>query len=87
MRFAFDVDNTLIRNDKETVIAEIARSLSATHDVIVWSGGGREYAQLWMDRLGIKGTAASKTFADSINADVAFDDQDVRLAKVNIKVF
>ena len=53
--------------------------------MIVWSGGGIDYATSWADKLGLKPDEVRlKEKGEDI--DIAFDDCDVDLAKVNVKV-
>ena len=95
MRIAFDVDDTLIvpsvatGSDQDTpnyeTIAIYKWFQSQGHYMIVWSGSGIDWATGWAEKLGlnpdeIRGKEKSK------DVDIAFDDCDVNLAKVNIKV-
>lgn len=97
MKIAFDVDDTLIipsvaLDGKASYdvpnykVIDIYRGFqeSGAH-MIIWSGGGVDYARMWADKLGL--------FPDEIRVkqkgediDIAFDDCDVDLGKVNIKV-
>jgi hypothetical protein len=53
--------------------------------MIVWSGSGADWARTWSDKLGLKPDECTfKQKRDDI--DIAFDDCDVDLGKVNIKV-
>lgn len=53
--------------------------------MIVWSGGGIDYATMWARKLGLNpDEIREKTKDDSI--DISFDDCMVDLAKVNIRV-
>ena len=53
--------------------------------MIIWSGGGIDYARTWADKLGLNpNDVIEKIKTEDI--DIAFDDCDVDLAKVNIKV-
>lgn len=99
MKIAFDVDGTLYDNypyfDKKigeqprTAIVEFLKELHmAGHYIIVWSGGGKEYASQRVRDLKIEKfvhQTCSKLQNDG-TVDVCFDDQDVTLAKVNIKI-
>jgi len=55
--------------------------------MIIWSGGGQDYAEMWANKLGLE---ADKIFAKDTrmkgDIDLAFDDMDIDLAKINIKV-
>lgn len=48
-----DVDGTLIDyNDqpRQEVISAV-KLMSGRHNIIIWSGGGTQYARMWMQRL------------------------------------
>jgi len=96
MIVAFDVDDTLILPpeatglDRDTpnheVIAIYRWFQSQGHTMIVWSGGGVDYARMWADKLGLKPDhIRPKEYVPKL-VDIAFDDCDVDLATVNIKV-
>jgi len=76
--YAFDVDGTLIDyNDvPREEIVEMARSLAfdPANTVIVWSGGGAEYAAMWARRLGIDHLVTMMAKDNSIKPSVAIDD-------------
>lgn len=55
------------------------------HYMIIWSGGGVDYAKTWADKLGLNPNAIIRKEKQE-TIDMAFDDCDVDLAKVNIKV-
>lgn len=82
MRVAFDVDGTLIDfNDRPRPVMLLLLStlLYAGNEVIVWSGGGREYAAKWAERLGVldRVTALGKfdPAVKDLHVDLAFDDE------------
>ena len=52
--------------------------------MIIWSGGGEDYAARWGQKLGLEATYHFKD--GSIVPDIAFDDEDVKLGKINIRV-
>lgn len=100
MRIAFDVDDTLII---PAMVAGTDRDIPNYDNIaiyrwfqlqgaymIIWSGGGKDYAQMWGEKLGLlaneyrdkSGLGDSK----DLSIDIAFDDCNVDLAKVNIKV-
>ena len=55
--------------------------------MICWSGGGAKYAEQWANKLGITADAyLDKDVSMCDRVDIAFDDCDVELAKVNVKV-
>ncbi len=96
---AFDVDGTLIgqtfkdedepRQDVIDLFLELQR-IGCT--MVVWSGGGVEYARRWAERLGLgeRGVVhivpKTKEEAKSLGVDVAFDDEEVALGKINVRV-
>jgi len=98
MRIAFDIDDTLIVPsvatglDRDTpnydTIAIFKWFQSQGHEMILWSGSGMDWARTWGEKLGlnpfrvvVKGD--NETFGP---VDICFDDCDVDLAKLNIKV-
>lgn len=93
MVIAFDVDGTLFdeqskpRND---VIAFLEVLHQAGHSIIVWSGGGQDYAEQRARDAGVREMVhiMAKSDAKRLDreVDVSFDDQEVTLAKTNIKV-
>jgi len=99
LRIAFDVDGTLLHdgnpeftdtkgdplNDvpRYTVI-ELFKAFEALGaDMYIWSGGGVDYAERWRDKLGLTATVVAK---GSFKPEIAVDDMDVTLGKVNLKV-
>ena len=98
LKIAFDVDDTLIvprvatKGDYEVPnyenIAIYKFFQGQGHHMIVWSGSGKDWAETWSEKLGLfPDECFSK--ADSLrprDVDIAFDDCDVELAKVNVKV-
>jgi phosphoserine phosphatase len=74
MKIAFDVDYTLIdQHDKpkHDVIDLFRWFQSHGHEMIIWSGGGLDYAQHFADKLGLVATILEKW---SIPVDIAVDD-------------
>ena len=87
-KIAFDCDLTLITHDDRPIydnINVLRWVLAHNYDVIVWSGGGLSYAEMWVRRLGLEGLVRVIE-KGSEEVDIAFDDEDVKLGKVNIKV-
>jgi hydroxymethylpyrimidine pyrophosphatase-like HAD family hydrolase len=71
---AFDVDGTLIDKDDEPrhKVIDLYRAFQALgHDMVIWSGGGIGYAELWKHRLGLQGATLPK-FVTAV--DIAVDD-------------
>tara|TARA_R110000868_G_scaffold236293_4_gene490323 strand:- start:870 stop:1226 length:357 start_codon:yes stop_codon:yes gene_type:complete len=100
MKIAFDVDDTLII---PAIVAGTDRDIPNYDNIaiyrwfqlqgaymIIWSGGGKDYAQMWGEKLGLMAneyrdkSTNEKSYDETI--DIAFDDCDVKLAKVNVKV-
>lgn len=108
--FAFDVDGTLIRNVSEDRVHGIPadNDVPIVHQIntlmvlstykniriVVWSGGGKQYAQTWGARLGLDQYVwryASKLEYEAIRAEcdhlIAVDDiQATALGDVNLIV-
>lgn len=90
---AFDVDGTLIYQDTNPAagrkedypreeVVQLFKSLEAIGcEMYIWSGGGIPYARQWARLLGLKATIVAK---GSFVPDIAIDDQEVKLGKVNI---
>ena len=78
---AFDVDDTLIRWEKngEAVpkyfVIDLMRWFLAAADtkVIMWSGGGVDYARRWAERLGVANDVIVVE-KGSVPVDIAVDD-------------
>jgi phosphoserine phosphatase len=92
---AFDVDNTLITEKFEPIYTNIwlLINLSTIKNVkiLVWSGGGREYAQHHIEKLGLKNyvkyiSDKNRIMADHYQPQITFDDQIINLGKVNLQV-
>lgn len=94
-KIAFDVDDTLIIPsvatgfDRDTpnydTIALYQWFQAQGNYMIIWSGSGIDWAKTWAEKLGL--------IADEFpvkqkreDVDIAFDDCEVDLAKVNIRV-
>lgn len=92
---AFDVDDTLIipsiatSSDVDTpnyeTIALFRWFQSQGNRMIVWSGGGVDYAKMWANKLGLF-PCEIRVKAKTPDIDIAFDDCLVDLAKVNVRV-
>lgn len=94
---AFDVDDTLIipacatgfdRDVPNYETINIYRWFqSQENHMIIWSGGGQDYAKMWAEKLGLEANEIiAKTTDRKDEIDIAFDDSDIELAKVNVKV-
>jgi len=97
-KIAFDVDDTLIVPRIVTgfdveipnyPVIEIYRWFQSQGNyMIIWSGGGESYAKMWGEKLGLNADEYRDKGMGSkdLTIDIAFDDCDVNLARVNIKV-
>ena len=97
LTIAFDIDDTLIIPaiatglDYDTPNYEVILIYRWFQyqgaKMIIWSGGGKDYAEMWARRLGLRADEIiAKTTERSKEIDLAFDDSDIELAKVNVKV-
>lgn len=97
MKIAFDVDDTLIKHDKGTLqshpnydLIQVLRWFHRNGDrIFVWSAGGIDYAQMWVNKLGLTDfvkVIPKNNYDGKTKIDVAFDDVDTNLATVDIKV-
>ena len=95
MRIAFDIDDTLIIPavatglDRDTpnydTISIYRWFQNQGHTMILWSGSGMDWARTWGEKLGL--APFEVILKDKKGAiDIAFDDCDVELGKVNVKV-
>jgi len=100
---AFDVDDTLIipscatgfdtdTPNYETITLYRWFQLQGNH-MIIWSGGGADYAKQWAMKLGLtadeylcKSPEEEDGKFKYREVDIAFDDRDTELGKVNVKV-
>ena len=101
-RIAFDIDDTLWKIDKEArrqvpdydLIAVLRWFYNNGDSVFVWSAGGTDYAQTIVNNLGLdkmvkvipkisSGGQLKKRYEE---IDIAFDDCETLLAKVDIRV-
>ncbi len=92
MKIAFDVDDTLIIPSVASSGLDIPNYETIKmfqwfkeqgNDMIIWSGSGINWATNWKDKLGLEARVIVKGSED---VDIAFDDCDVNLGKVNVKV-
>ena len=93
---AFDVDDTLIVPAVATgfdvdvpnypLIAVYHWFQDQGNYMIIWSGGGEDYAKTWAEKLGL---TADKIIAKDLRVkgiDICFDDSDITIGKINVKV-
>lgn len=92
LKIAFDVDDTLIipsvaSNGLDVPNYETIKVFKwfqeQGNDMIIWSGSGIDWATNWKNKLGLNARIIVKGSED---VDIAFDDCDVILGSVNVKV-
>ena len=98
MKIAFDVDDTLLipsvalgngvsgENVPHYEVIAIYRWFQQQgHHMIVWSGSGLDWARRWSEKFDLRpDEIRMKVYSPDV--DIAFDDCDVVLGKVNVKV-
>ena len=86
-------DKSLYLGDKYSIntdLIEIVEHIQDTHDaqLIVWSGGGVEYAAMWARRFGLKNwLTAPKDMRLPQSGDVVFDDMELTPKDSRVKVY
>lgn len=94
MRIAFDIDDTMIvpavvTGDRDTpnyeTIALYKWFQNQGYYMILWSGSGTDWAQTWGEKLGLQPDEI-RIKQKSEDVDICFDDCEVDLAKVNVRV-
>lgn len=95
---AFDCDGTLLSLQDNPIHKNIQHLLWYINNgdrVIVWSGGGRQYAEtiarrvlgnVYLEKGLIICSMKNKEQAEKLKPDICYDDEFVELAKVNVKV-
>lgn len=98
LKIAFDVDDTLIVPAVATgldidvpnypVIQIYKWFQDQGNHMTIWSGGGKDYAQMWADKLGLKPdrVEVKGPHIKKDEFDICFDDADMIIGKVNVKV-
>lgn len=95
LKIAWDVDDTLIVPCVATGFSMDTPNYETInlykwfqnqgHFMIIWSGSGIDWAKTWAERLGLEvDEFAVKEKREDV--DLVFDDCDVDLGKINIKV-
>lgn len=87
-KIAFDIDGTLIDETgapRWEILWLLIWHTKRCHTVYVWSGGGVSYAETIVRRLGLTGMVTVVAKGNLI-PDIAIDDEEVNLGKVNIQV-
>lgn len=102
MKVAFDIDDTLWKIDRKLkaqvpdydLIQVLRWFYNNGDEVFVWSAGGLDYAQQIVDKLGLtemvtvipKISMAKLLEKRYTGMDIAFDDCETNLAKVDVQV-
>lgn len=94
LKIAFDVDDTLIVPSivtglpYETPNYETIKILKwfqeQGYEIYIWSGSGIDWAKTWAEKLNLQ--PCQIAVKGSFVPDLCFDDCDVKLATVNVKV-
>lgn len=94
MRVAFDIDDTILvpsvahgfgmDTPNYDTIAVFKWFQAQGNDMILWSGSGPDWAQTWGEKFGLMPFTVYPK--GSVPVDIAFDDCDVKLGTVNVKV-
>ncbi len=98
MKVAFDIDDTLLvpsvvmgngisgDNVPNYPVIEVYKWFQANGcEMILWSGSGIDWAKRWGERFGLEPFTVRRK-EKSEDVDICFDDCDVDLAKVNVRV-
>lgn len=94
LKIAFDIDDTMIvpsvvTGDRDTpnyeTIALYKWFQNQGNHMILWSGSGMDWAKTWGEKLGLQPDEI-RVKEKSLDVDICFDDCDVDLATVNVKV-
>lgn len=95
MKIAFDIDDTLIvpsvalgfgdETPNYENISVLKWFQAQGEEIILWSGSGTDWARRWGEKLGLQPFVVLPK-EKNLAIDIAIDDCDVDLAKVNIKV-
>jgi phosphoserine phosphatase len=87
-KVAFDVDLTLIDHEDRPLydnIVFLRWFVDKGYDVIIWSGGGVSYAEMWARKLGFEGKVRVVA-KGSEPVHLAFDDEEFSLADCTVIV-
>lgn len=90
IRICFDIDGTLITEEHDPkprydIINLLRWFKNNGHTVFVWSGGGVDYAEMWVRKLGLDVKVLPKD-RRMMKLDIAVDDCEAELAPCMIYV-
>lgn len=95
-RIAFDIDDTLMKICRacptfhqvpdHDLIQVLYWFVQNGDEVYVWSGGGVDYARGVVEKLGIGHFVKVIQKENTGNMDIAFDDQETSLSRVDVRV-
>jgi len=84
MNICFDIDGCLVSDGKPIKAnVALAKVLSKSHKVYLWSGNGWGYAYIWSQKLDIKVWGVLDKY-NTFKPDIAFDDKEIDLGRLNI---
>lgn len=96
LRIAFDIDDCLLipsvatGYDRDTpnyeTIAVLKWFQKQGYEIILWSGSGVDWARTWGEKLGLQPFTVIVKEKGTGSIGLCFDDCDVDLATVNVKV-
>jgi hydroxymethylpyrimidine pyrophosphatase-like HAD family hydrolase len=89
MNICFDVNGCLLDSKLKPISAniELLKKLCESHKVYIWSGNGFEYALQKMRKyIPDNYICGYLDKYGTFRPDVAFDDQEIDLGKLNIKI-
>ena len=89
MNICFDINECLIDREEKPIKSNIAllRVLSKKHKIYAWSGKGWGYAESWTRLLGLSPYLSGVLNKyGTFRPDIAFDDQEIDLGKLNIQL-
>jgi len=85
---AFDCDECLIENGEPIEAnVELLKVLSKTHKIYLWSGNGYKHAMEVGVELGLSSIISGVLNKyNTFIPDIAFDNQEIKLGKIDIKI-
>lgn len=89
LKIAFDVDGTLFNYDDKPNegIIKLLKKLADYHEIYVWSGGGKGYAEQRVRELGLEEYVVScHSKLEGLKVDICFDDQASKLASIDVQI-